>query len=529
MEQFYYWILYFSAAAATFAVAVYSFSRRHNRGAGGLIVLCLSTGFWAVCEGMLYFGWDTLTNVRIAQIQYLGIVVSPLAMVFFVTNLFGMGRRLPAGMAVFLFVPPAATLLLVWTNDFHHLIWSEYRNITDGPFPALGLTHGPAFYGWVGYSYLLIIAMTGLLIHQARRATGPIRAQAVIILGALGVVWAANGVYVSGMSPLAHVDPTPVAFAVLAAAMAWALFRHGLLDLSPVARDEVFFSMPDGVVVMDRDARVLDLNPAAEGIFGFSSRAAVGKTMTALGVDKMAAPDLHFGEEGHYREITVGDGGAGRVFDIRTSILRGEDNRPLGLVQVWHDVSDRKVLERRLERMARTDFLTGSYNRRHFMDLVRNELQRAIRYDHPLSMAFMDIDHFKKVNDTYGHAVGDDVLKAVADACRHSLRETDVFARVGGEEFAFLYLETDLEEAAQAAERLRKRLAASPLQVGNQAVSITVSLGVTARMQPNDRLKTLFQRADTAMYEAKAAGRNRVAVKRVGGLRAEVGSLKTED
>lgn len=516
MGQFHYWIFYFIAGLGMFAVAGWCWSRRHSPGASGLIIVCLSTGFWAVCEGLLCFGWETVVNLRITQIQYLGIVTAPLAMLFFVLGLFGLQQRVPTGVLAFSFVPPTVTLALAWTNDAHRLIWTHYENVVVGDFPMLALTHGPAFYGWVAFNYLLMATVTVILLQQVRRSIGPIRAQARMILTALIVIWLANGVYISGNSPLAHADPTPLAFAILAMAMAWGLFRHGLLDLTPVAKDEIFSSIMDGVVVLNRDGRVIDLNPAAEKTFGVQRREAVGQLASALGIDIGLSNSRKSTEEEIRQEVALG---AGRVFDLRVSVLRNRRGRLLGHLQVWHDVTARKEMEEKLERMAQTDPLTGACNRRRFMEVARRELARAGRYDNPLSLVVMDVDYFKRINDTYGHAFGDDVLKAVVAACMEALRENDVFGRVGGEEFAVVCVETTGEEAVQVAQRLRRRLTNLPLETSRTPLRVTASFGVASRREGDERLKELFQRADEALYRAKAAGRNRVAEEKAEGRR----------
>jgi diguanylate cyclase (GGDEF)-like protein len=163
-----------------------------------------------------------------------------------------------------------------------------------------------------------------------------------------------------------------------------------------------------------------------------------------------------------------------------------------------------------VQRLAITDSLTGLSTRRHFADRAENEFQRARRYRHPLSAIMVDIDHFKRVNDTSGHAVGDRVLQQVAGHCRQELRETDVVGRYGGDEFAILLPESDPVAAAQVAERLRQRIARQPLQTTTGPVAVTISLGIAALDDENLTLDILLSRADQALYDAKQGGRNRV-------------------
>ncbi|HEX7975554.1 MAG TPA: diguanylate cyclase [Anaerolineales bacterium] len=170
-------------------------------------------------------------------------------------------------------------------------------------------------------------------------------------------------------------------------------------------------------------------------------------------------------------------------------------------------------LFKQVRRLAITDGLTGVTNRRHFFEMAGHELERARRYGHPLSIIMWDIDHFKDVNDTYGHLAGDQVLQVVARRCRENLREIDLLGRYGGEEFVALLPEIGLPTARQVAERLRQAIADSPIICGEDyRVTITLSVGVADISGDCRHVEDLLARADQAMYTAKQAGRNRLAV-----------------
>ncbi len=160
---------------------------------------------------------------------------------------------------------------------------------------------------------------------------------------------------------------------------------------------------------------------------------------------------------------------------------------------------------------ARTDYLTGVFNRRHFTELVERELAKAIRYRQPLSLLMIDIDHFKSVNDTWGHHSGDIVLQKVAHLIRDTLREVDILARMGGEEFAAVLVETNTEQAMEVAQRLRTAIAASAIDLpAGQPVQITVSIGLARLAGQDNTLENLLRKADQALYRAKQSGRNNV-------------------
>lgn len=175
-----------------------------------------------------------------------------------------------------------------------------------------------------------------------------------------------------------------------------------------------------------------------------------------------------------------------------------------------------RFLQNELNRQATTDFLTGIANRRHFLGLVQAEIARARRYGDRFSLAVVDLDTFKMINDTYGHLGGDRVLKSFCNVCRSSLRDTDVVGRLGGEEFGILMPSTALSEAAAVIERLRANIEASVVDHDQTSIHFTASFGLAEAaieaISADDLLGEVFRRADEALYQAKNTGRNRVIV-----------------
>ncbi|MDX2102606.1 MAG: diguanylate cyclase [Alphaproteobacteria bacterium] len=169
---------------------------------------------------------------------------------------------------------------------------------------------------------------------------------------------------------------------------------------------------------------------------------------------------------------------------------------------------------RALHKLATTDVLTDLMNRRSFMERANAEVARARRYRKPLSVLLIDADHFKRINDTYGHSGGDAVLRELANHARHIVREMDFAGRLGGEEFAICLPETPLDGAMIVAERLRERVATMPVAFDGQDIRVTISTGVADIAGGDGEVAPLLQRADVALYEAKNGGRNRVIAAR---------------
>jgi diguanylate cyclase (GGDEF)-like protein len=213
-----------------------------------------------------------------------------------------------------------------------------------------------------------------------------------------------------------------------------------------------------------------------------------------------------------------------RPVELRREWLRELDNIALAVqafgtalarlsqyaIELEQEIAERQKAQAQLLELAITDSLTGLHNRRHFMESAQQELDRARRYQTPLSLALLDADHFKAVNDRYGHPVGDQALQMLAATGRRLLRDIDLFARIGGEEFAILLPQTDHAAAWIVADRLRQAIMDQPIATEQGPLHLTVSLGLASLDPATVDLDDLIRRADLALYQAKQNGRNRV-------------------
>jgi diguanylate cyclase (GGDEF)-like protein/PAS domain S-box-containing protein len=201
---------------------------------------------------------------------------------------------------------------------------------------------------------------------------------------------------------------------------------------------------------------------------------------------------------------------SGQDFPAEISIAPLSDDSDDLVVEI-RDVSHRKALEEQLLLLATQDSLTSALNRRAFNAQAQLEINRADRYNRPLSLAVLDLDHFKRINDDHGHLAGDQALKQFADVCRGLMRQGDIFSRFGGEEFVLLLAETDATACMQLLERLRLKVSGLVMHSGSDSFGLQVSAGA-AVWGPGDTLDSLFKRADQALYRAKSSGRNRVVL-----------------
>ncbi|MBB2494464.1 GGDEF domain-containing protein [Aquipseudomonas ullengensis] len=184
----------------------------------------------------------------------------------------------------------------------------------------------------------------------------------------------------------------------------------------------------------------------------------------------------------------------------------GADGTPL-VVGIAEDITEKKALQSELHRLATIDVLTGVNNRRHFFDQAATLFDEARSSARPLTFMLLDIDDFKKINDSYGHQIGDRVLQRVAHCGAYVLRRDDLFGRIGGEEFAAIFPGCDAQQALQVAERLQREVQRLQFTVDEQTFGVTISQGLTS-LAPGDDLDDLYIRADEAMYRAKHNGKN---------------------
>ena len=204
-------------------------------------------------------------------------------------------------------------------------------------------------------------------------------------------------------------------------------------------------------------------------------------------------------------------GGGEHWFEGRFAMMENDGSGGSKIILTATEISERRKLYQEVQRLANQDPLTSCFNRRHFMTLAAQELQRTARYRRPLSCLMLDLDHFKAFNDRYGHQIGDRLLCSLVDLCQAQLRGVDILGRYGGEEFVILMPETVKAGALQAAERIRAQIEKMRLDTSAGQLSMTVSVGVASVEPKKDQeqgLDALIRRADQALYKAKSDGRN---------------------
>jgi diguanylate cyclase (GGDEF)-like protein/PAS domain S-box-containing protein len=284
----------------------------------------------------------------------------------------------------------------------------------------------------------------------------------------------------------------------------------------------VLNNLPFAVVVTDKDMRIVFWNHLSESLFGLAD-GFVQKEMPLARVLQVLAERGDYGSgdaeeqvarrmevigkfQPHELELPRAGGGVMLVRGVPVVI----DGQPAGFVLLAEDISERKTYQETLERLATTDHLTGLFNRRAFLEAAASEIRRAHRFRQSVSLLMIDIDLFKSINDTYGHPVGDEVLRCVGTELKRALRDEDIAGRIGGEEFAVVLVQASLPVATSIAERVRLAFAALSIDAGTTCFGFTASIGVASIADSGDAIDQLLSVADRGLYEAKHRGRNRV-------------------
>ncbi len=773
--------------------------RRKIAGALELSLLMASVALWAATTAGETTAVTLEGKIFWSKVAYIGIVSAAPFFFLFALRYTSMMRKHSRWISAGVWIIPIIILILTFTNENHRLIWSGFEWVSGTTI--LIYHHGIGFFVNILYIYLLVSIATGVLVINAIRNRYVYRKQSItLLIGVpIPIIW--NILYVLGLSPVKEMDLTPVAFALTGLIIAWGIFKTRLFDLSPMDSEFVIENLGDGVVILDSQNRIVEINPAAQDLFDVTPKASIGNDLfeiipllrhryiqeeqnvplTAeleiisgsrylefqchklfnknriyigqaiivrdITTRKMAEIGLRESEQRYQElieqaalpviivdqrslEILFYNRRVSSLLDINNRFTRGfkiekyfldkydiqkifKHLKQHGLLsdyeaqmitqvgrEIWvvisanlthyenrqclflsfNDITQRKevensekqerifaealsgsisalsstlnfeeVLDRilinlekvipnnhanimlvgedgvakivrargydaelleklvsqvhlnvsetptlhrmattgapvivmdtktdpiwiqrissswirsylgapihvkgevvgyinldsdqanmynrihterlelfarqaaiavenarlfeRVEQMAIVDDLTGLFNRHHLFELGEREFERYKRHENSLSLIYMDLDHFKDVNDRYGHATGDRVLQNVASILGSSLRKMDIAGRIGGEEFLLLLPETDMERALLVAERIRKNIAETKTQVNDVDISITASLGVITMSDQYSSLQALISAVDQSMYQAKVDGRNRV-------------------
>lgn len=485
------------AVLASIFLMTYAFIKNNSDKSFYLIFLSAAT-FLYIFGYLLEIRSHTLDAAFYAvRIQYIGWpMIMPMTYLF-IRDVYGEKRLSPIRIAALLTVP-GLVMGAVQFFPFVRLYYIKIAYVFNGFIANCRIFPGPLYYVWVLYGYLLVVFTIKFLVRRMKQSSGRERRQGWFLLFSILVPVVASLAYLF-LYKWIRFDPTPLSASISLALMLYAVGYDNLLNMLSFARIQVIEEMRNALVICDNHYNFLDANRAAKALFPELQKLTPGMSMSQI---------PSFKTDG---ELWLNVQGERRFFDINQTPIQ-DGSKHSGFCVVFHDMTEREHLLKKLEKQANFDPLLHIYNRATFFNIVNQTLGAEKNQNTAYALLMIDIDHFKRVNDEYGHPCGDIVLETIALAVKGCLRKEDLVGRYGGEELIVLLVNPTSEQAVATAHRLRATIEKTPCNCDNETIlHSTVSVGgvyISAGERPD--LERLVAQADTRLYQAKRSGRNHV-------------------
>lgn len=532
MIQFHpYSIILAVSALVTLSVYIIAWNRSAP-GSNALKGMLLGMFIWGFSYALSWAFTPLSYKVFWLKVMFFGMVTVPGLFLLFTLRITHRDGWITFRNYVLLFIGPFIIILLVWflPGFIFRSIDLVYRN----GLAVVQFERGMGYWAGTAYSYTVIILSFLLLAASYRYANSFFKRQYRWVLAGAILPFGLGFLTQITSSEFNDLDMSAISFGISGVIYAYAILRHHLMDLIPIARSHLIEKMSDGVLVLDAQGRIVDVNPSMKNFLDEEPASCIGKNVSEiLEAWNENADHLLTGLETR-TELRLPNKPS-RYLDLRVTPLFDEDHNLSGRLIIFRDVTDRKevekdlryamdrmqtqlieigVLQSQLREQAIRDALTNLFNRRYLEETLERELARAAREVYPLCIVMMDIDHFKNVNDTYGHEAGDLVLKTLAESVTRQSRQGDFVCRFGGEEFVLVMPNITIDVAKERVSSLHKSISTLYIPFGRFNLNITMSMGISWYPKHGESKEALLRAADRALYTAKDAGRNQVAVYR---------------
>lgn len=440
--------------------------------------------------------------------QYLGLPFTAPGTLILVLQYVGLDKHLNKVTYFLYYLIPIISVTLVATNSYHHLFYKSVEVTYHQGTPLLDMTIGQWYIVHGSYtSGTLLIGFLFLIRYWLKTKSRQWKQILTLMIGIILPV-IASFVYLVGLTPLG-IDPVPIVMFFTASLYLWAILSTHMLVVAPIAKDSVFDSMRDGVIVLDLSNQVAEYNSAAFKLFPNLKIGIMIEDVERAG-NKISKTLDDFVGKSITREIEYNIQNSISYFQIRVSPIQKRNGQVVGTAIVLQNVTEYKQLQYQLEALAYKDGLTGIFNRSYFLEQSKQKLKEMTDKRETISFILFDIDHFKQINDNFGHFAGDKAIQHTVSVCKNMLEEEMIFGRYGGEEFVLMLPSYTRTDATAFAEVLRRRLDETTLRYNDQDIRVTASFGVTGidENTRNHSVDQLLKEADHALYKAKRNGRN---------------------
>jgi diguanylate cyclase (GGDEF)-like protein len=498
----------------TAAIAFYAYRRRFTLGAKIFSLFMVSMSIYILGYAMELASLNVNTMLFWSKIEYIGILFFPSTYLIFCIEYTGGERWLTRRNFVLLLLVPSLLMLVKFLDDQLHWIYASATVDISGLIPLLAFQKGPLYMFVTGYNLMVVTIANYLLVQKWRFASSLYRGQTTILLVAGLFVYFVYGLYQTGIPlipGLKQLDLNPFVYTLWGLAIGLSIFRYRLFDLAPIARDVLIEKLNDGVIVLDNRFRVVDANPQAVKIFGWT-RLPVGQPAEDAMANWINLAVINAVDDTLKIETSPGLGGEESYFETVITLLKDKFGKRLGCLIVVHDITERKKVEKELHELSLMDELTGLTNRRGFKMLAGQLLSMTGRMKTNAVLVYLDLDRLKWINDHLGHAQGDQALKDTSAILKTTFRTSDIVARVGGDEFVVLALETVDNSGEIMLTRLQEQLELHNAQTG-RSYELSFSVGLArSEWQKPISLDDLLAEADKVMYENKQAKKGRISL-----------------
>ena len=413
-------------------------------------------------------------------------------------------RRPKLPVVILIYLPAVVMTFLVATWPLNGIYYSGISLYTGGYFTQIQIKPTTIYYVMLLYIYFILIFTFAFSFYHVYKNKSKRKKTLIILLGMM-FPFLHNAFYVLGFTP-DNLDIAPYFYFGTVLVLGYSMFRLDAIDILPQARELFLENMDDALVVINNMQQYIYANNVAKNLYPVLQHAAGDEPLNSL------LPELNSlvnNEADHELEFNVPDGAI--LYYRLTQKLISHRNKTVGYCLMLHNITNDKNRIQQLKKQAEYDGLTQVYNHVTFSELAKESMVLADTEQHNCCFFMIDIDFFKKINDTYGHPFGDLILQNTVSSIKKVLRRNDLMGRLGGEEFGIFMTNIAEPVAFTLAEKIRVAVRDSGVANNGEIIHVTISIGL-ALFNPSQPFDTLMERADTALYQAKSNGRNRVEV-----------------